>query len=120
MQSVLKLITREEKAWCQVRLKKREHMFSSVCKELGNRIKGSVLNNANPSNLGRSPLKGTKDHPPGQARSDIMKNIKLDLSTIAPASPSNKPVLKDWNYRTHNTYMLNLDENKFVHKKNYL
>ena len=28
--------------------------------------------------------------------------------------------LKDWSYRTHNTDTLNLDENKFVYKKNYL
>ena len=29
-------------------------------------------------------------------------------------------MLKDWNYRTHNTDMLNLDENKFGYKKNFL
>ena len=29
-------------------------------------------------------------------------------------------VLRDWNYKTHNTDTVNLDENKFVYKKNYL
>ena len=29
-------------------------------------------------------------------------------------------MLKDWKYRTHNTDILNLDENKFVYKKYYL
>ena len=46
--------------------------------------------------------------------------IKLDLSIIVSASFSNKFMLKDRNYRTHNTEILNLDENKFVYKKNYL
>ena len=38
---------------------------------------------------------------------------------IVSVSFSNKLVLKDWNYRTHNTDILNLDENKFDCKKNY-
>ena len=29
-------------------------------------------------------------------------------------------MLKDLNYRTHNTDMLNLDDNKVVFKENYL
>ena len=29
-------------------------------------------------------------------------------------------LLKDWNYKTLNTDTLNLDENKYVYKKNYL
>ena len=48
------------------------------------------------------------------------KNIKLDLSIIVSVSFSNKLLLKDRNYRTHNTDMLNLDENKVVYKKNDL
>ena len=43
----------------------------------------------------------------------------LGLSIIVSVSFSNKLMLKDWNYRTLNTDMLNLDENKFVHKKNH-
>ena len=48
------------------------------------------------------------------------RNIKLDLSIIASVRQSNMLMVKDWNYRTHNTDILNLDENKFVHKRNYL
>ena len=47
------------------------------------------------------------------------KNIKLDLSTIVSMSFSTKLMLKDWNYRTHNTVILNLEENKLDYKKNY-
>ena len=45
------------------------------------------------------------------------RNIKLDLSTIESVSYSNKVMLKDWNYKTFKMDILNLDENKFVHKK---
>ena len=48
------------------------------------------------------------------------RNIKLDLSIIASVSHSNMLTLKDWNYKTLNTDTLNLDENKYVYKKNYL
>ena len=33
---------------------------------------------------------------------------------------SNKLMLKEWNYRTHNTDMLNLEGNKLDYKKNDL
>ena len=48
------------------------------------------------------------------------RNIKLNLSIIASVSFSNKLMLKTWNYRMLNTDTSNLDENKFVYKKNYL
>ena len=44
----------------------------------------------------------------------------LILSIIVSMSFSNMLVLRDWNYKTHNTDTVNLDENKFVYKKNYL
>ena len=47
------------------------------------------------------------------------KNTKLNLSIIASVSYSNKFMHKDWNYRTLNADTLNLDENKFIYKKNY-
>ena len=47
------------------------------------------------------------------------RNIKWVLLTVVSVTFSNKLVLKDWNYRTHNTDMLNLDKIKFVYKKNY-
>ena len=48
------------------------------------------------------------------------KSIKLDLSIFVSVSFSNKLMLKDWNYKTYNTDTWNLDENKFVYKKNCL
>ena len=48
------------------------------------------------------------------------RNSKLDLSISVSMSFSNKLMLKDWNNRTHNTDTLNLDENKYVYKKNFL
>ena len=48
-------------------------MFSSVCDELGNQFESSILKNADPSNLGRFPLEGKKDHLLSQARSELMK-----------------------------------------------
>ena len=42
------------------------------------------------------------------------RNMKWDLLTVVSMSSSNKLMLKDWNY------ILNLEENNFAHKKNYL
>ena len=98
VQSALKLITREEKVWRQVHLRNREqraNLLQCFRQEMRNReINSRVL------------------FPKAQ-------NIKLDLSIIVSASFSNKLMLKDWNFRTHNMDMLNLDENKSVYKKNY-
>ena len=91
-------------------------MFFTRKRRTGNTIKSSIFKNANPSNLGRSLLEGNEDHLLSQARSDLMKQ---ELQVVS-VSFSNKFMLKDWNYRTHNTEMLNLDENKFVYRKNYL
>ena len=84
-------------------------LFSFGSEEPGNQFKSSFFRNANPSNLGRSLLQGNEDH-----------NIKLDLSIIASVSYSNMLMLRDWNYKTHNTDTLTLDENEFVYKKSYL
>ena len=48
-------------------------MFSSVSDELGNQFESSLVENADPSNLGRSLLEGNKDDLLGQARSELMK-----------------------------------------------
>ena len=48
------------------------------------------------------------------------RNGKWDVSKAVSMSFSNKLVLKDWNYRTPITGMLNLFENKFDYKKNNL
>ena len=41
-------------------------------------------------------------------------------STSASVNYNDKRKSKDWRYRTHNTDLLNLDENKFDCKKNCL
>ena len=45
---------------------------------------------------------------------------QVQYLNIVSVSFSIKLMLKDWNYRTHNIDLLNLDENKFACKKNYL
>ena len=97
---------------------KPDALFSS---EQGNLIRSSVFRNADPSNLRGSLLEGNIDHLLSQARSDLMKQElqMLNLSIVVSVTFSNKLTLKDWNCRTHNTEMLNLDENKFDYKKNY-
>ena len=46
-------------------------MFSSGSQEPGNQFKSPIFENADPSNLGRSLLKGNKDHLLSQARSEL-------------------------------------------------
>ena len=48
------------------------------------------------------------------------KNFMSNLSICAPVSYNDKRKSKDWHCRTHNTDLLNLEENKFEYKKNYL
>ena len=49
------------------------HCFSFGSEEPGNRLKGSVFKNADPSNLGRSLLQGNEDHLLSQAKSEPMR-----------------------------------------------
>ena len=94
-------------------------MFSSRSNEPGNQFEISVLKFADPSNLRRSLLEGNKDHLLSQARSELVRQERqVGSLIIASVSFSNKLVLKDWNYRTHNTDILNLEESKFDCKKN--
>ena len=44
----------------------------------------------------------------------------MDLSIIVSVSNSNMLMLKDWNYRTHNTDLLEPDENELVYKEDSL
>ena len=88
-------------------------------KEPRNQFKSSVFRNADPSNVGRSLLEGSKDHLLNQAKYELTRQ-KTYLSTISSVNYSNMLVLKDWNYKMHKTDTLNLDENKFVYKKNFL
>ena len=97
-------------------------LFSLGSEEAENQFKSSVLKNADPSIWEDLFLKAKKIIcSVRQGLKLWSKNTKLNLSIIASVSCSNKLMLKDWNYRTLNTdgYMLNLDENRFVYKKNY-
>ena len=78
MHNILKLITQEEKAWCQVHLKSREHAGNRMqCFDQGvtnrDHSENSIFQFADPSNLGRSLLEGSKDHLLSQARSELTK-----------------------------------------------
>ena len=48
------------------------------------------------------------------------RNFILNLPISESVNYNDKRKHKDWHYRTHNTDMLNLDENNFVYKKNNL
>ena len=45
------------------------------------------------------------------------KSFMSTPSISASVNYNDKPKSKDWRYRTHNTGLLNLDENKFDYKK---
>ena len=94
-------------------------LFFSGNEEPGNQFQSSIFKNADPSNLGRSLIAMKMICSVRQDLNLWNRNIKLDLLTIVSVSFSNKLMLKDWNYRTLNTDLLSLDENKFVYKKNY-
>ena len=91
-------------------------LFSS---EQGKLIRSSVFRNADPLNLRGSLLEGNKDHLVNQARL-AKQELHVEPSTSASVNYNVKRKSKDWHYRTHNTDLLNLDENKFDYKKNCL
>ena len=62
-----------------------------------------------------SKLEGNKDHLLSQARSDLASR---DLH-VESLNKCIKRKSKDWNYRTHNTNLLNLVENKLDCKRSY-
>ena len=78
-----------------------------------------MFSNANPSNLRGSLLEGNKDHLLSQETWRSM-NFMSSLPKGASVNYNDKRKSKDWRYRTHNTDLLNLDENKFDNKKNRL
>ena len=95
-------------------------LFSSGNEEPGDQFKSSVFRNADQSNVGRSLLEGNIICSVKQSLNLWDTNINLGLSLIVSVSYSKMLMLRDWNYKTHNTDTLNLDENKFAYKKNYL
>ena len=87
--------------------------------EQGNLIRSSVFRNANPSSLRGSLLEGDKDRlrPIRQDQTWQSKNFMSNLSKSASVNNNDKRKSKDWHHKTHNTDLLNLDENKFDYKK---
>ena len=78
-----------------------------------------MFRNANPSNLRGSLLEGNKDHLLNkQDQIWRSKSFMSSPSMSAPVNYNDKRKSKDWRYRTHNTDLLNLDENKWDYKKN--
>ena len=88
--------------------------------EQGNLIRGS-LRNANLSNLRGSLLEGNKDLLLNQARSDLVKqehqveSLNKCIGELQRQTEEQKLALHG-----EHTDLLNLDENKFDFKKNYL
>ena len=96
-------------------------LFSFGSEEPGHQFKSSVFRNADPSNLGRSLLEGNKDHFLSQAKSELARQEhQVGCLNNCISEFQQHALLKDWNYRTLNMVTLNLDENTFVCKKNYL
>ena len=96
----------------QKALEKPPHaLFSS---EQGDLTRSSVVRNANPSNLRGSLLEGNKDQ---QDRTWRNKKFMSSPSMSASVKYHNKRKSTDWRYKTLNTDLLNLDENRFEYKK---
>ena len=85
-----------------------------------NALFSSVFRNADPSNLKGSLLEGNKDCLLNLARSDLAKQELHVESISASVNLNDKRKSEDWPNRTHNTDLLNLDENKFDYKKNFV
>ena len=80
MQSVLKLITRKERASLTSGSSQEPRatgklaaMFSSGNEEPGNQLKSSIFKSADPSSLGRYLLECNEDHLLSQARSEVVR-----------------------------------------------
>ena len=87
-------------------------MFSSGNEEPGNQFKSSIFKNADPLNLGRSLFEGNKDHLLSQARSELMRQ-EHQVEALNNCAYAQRSELQDAQYG----FFLNLDENKFVYKK---
>ena len=120
--SPLKMQSREdcESSRMPIAPRKPAALFSFGHEERGGQFKSSVFRNADPSNVGRSLPEGNKDHLLSQARSELMRQEhQVGSLNNCVIESQQQTCAHDWNYRTINTDILNLDENKFVYKKNY-
>ena len=98
---------------------KHHALFAS---EQGNLIRSSVFRNANPVGIWDDLfLKVTRiTCSIRQDQTWRSQNFMSNLSISTSVNYNDKRKSKDWHYRTHNTDLLNLDENKFDYKKNFL
>ena len=142
MHSELKLITQHERAWWQVLLErpkasgKLDAMFSCHSEPSQNTFAGKAevrnwetvsrvvfilfLDFLTRQMLGNHFLMETRIICSIQRGLTLWsRNIKCDLLTIVSKSFSNKLMLKDWNWRTPITDILNLEEKNLTYKKNY-
>ena len=112
----------ERKVWGLTQLKVRKlWRHPTHCFHLRNLIRSSVFRNPNPSNWRGSLLEGNKDHLLNQARSDLAtQELHVESLNKCIGDHNDKRKRKDCCYRTHNTDLWNLDENKFDYKKNCL
>ena len=67
-------------------------------------------------------LKANKDHLLSQSKSELMRQEHQggSLNNCHQWVTATLLMLKDWNHNTHNTDTKNLDESKYVNKKNYI
>ena len=88
---------------------------------------------ANPAIVGKSLLEGNRDHLLSQGRAELMMKQEHKVESLNHCTSelqqqayaqrlsfSNKRMLNDWVWRTPITDILNLDENKFDCRKNYI
>ena len=95
-------------------------LFSLGGEEPDNQFKSSVFKNADLSNLGRSLLEGNKDHVLGQARAEIMKQEhQFESRNNGICELQHQTYAQRLELQDAQHVFLNLDENKFVYKKNY-
>ena len=100
---------------------KPDALFSLGSEEPGNQFKSSVFKHADPSNWRRSLLDSNKDHLHGQAKSELMRQEhQVGSPNTCINELQQQTFAQRLEFKTLNTDMLNLDDHKFVYKKNYL
>ena len=93
-------------------------MFSSG---QGNLIRSSLFRNASPSNLQSLSLNVMRiTRSIRQDQTWRNKKFMSNPSVSASVSYNDKRKSQDWHYRTHDTDLLNPDEDKFDYKKECL
>ena len=97
-------------------------LFSLGSEEPGNQFKSSMIKYVDPSKLERYLFEGNKDHLLSQARSELMKqdhqigSFNDCIGELQRQAYAQKLEFLD----AHHVYILNLEENKLICKKNCL